>query len=561
MLERIRNPPERLIELDNPGIRHSIETYLALEHSSQKAYERVIKSAKSNFPQAPGIENCLSFHAVENLIAAYTGVEPLEHDMCVNSCTAFTGPFANLEHCPTCNKSRWNEAKLQATNGRVKIPAKKFLTLPLGPQLQALYRNPNRAREMRYLYERTQQIFDEYEAKKKLSVVDDIAAGWDYLGASLVDDIKENDVVVMASLDGAQLYKDKESDCWLYIWVVLNLAPDKRYRKSRVLPGGFIPGPNKPKILDSFLVVGIHHLTALQNEGLKIWDSARNAVFQSNVYFLFTTADGPGLVYWDGLVGHCGKNGCRLYCSVKGRHKDSRSHYYPALLRPNNAYQDSNQLDISSFSIPVAGNQEYTANLIHLVLSPNQHQFELRRTETGITKAPLILGLNPARSLGVPLCMTTDVMHLAENISSLLISLWRSTITCMNTDGVVTWDWAVFRDEALWQAHGCAVEAAGFHLPGSFDTKPRNIAEKINTGYSTWEHFLHTFFLTPGLLYGVLPERYWTNHCKLVRGFQIICQHSLRHDEVLEAYILLASWEQEFEEIYYQQHNDRLHFV
>lgn len=34
-------------------------------------------------------------------------------------------------------------------------------------------------------------------------------------------------------------------------------------------------------------------------------------------------------------------------------------------------------------------------NLIHLISSPNQRQFELRRTETGITKVLLILGLNP----------------------------------------------------------------------------------------------------------------------------------------------------------------------
>ena len=60
------------------------------------------------------------------------------------------------------------------------------------------------------------------------------------------------------------------------------------------------------------------HLSALQNEGLKIWDTSRNDVFRSDIYFLFTTADEPGLVYWDGLVGHCGKNGCRLYCGIRG---------------------------------------------------------------------------------------------------------------------------------------------------------------------------------------------------------------------------------------------------
>ena len=67
-----------------------------------------------------------------------------------------------------CNKSRWNQAKLEASNGRLKVPAKTFTTLPLGSQLQALYRDPESAREMGYLYRRTQEILDEYEHENKI---------------------------------------------------------------------------------------------------------------------------------------------------------------------------------------------------------------------------------------------------------------------------------------------------------------------------------------------------------------------------------------------------------
>ena len=299
-------------------------------------------------------------------------------------------------------------------------------------------------------------------------------------------DIKEHDMVLMASLDGAQLYEDKDSDCWLYLWVILNLPPDWRYHKVHVLPGGFIPGPKKPKNIDSFLVIGMHHLSALQNEGLKIWDASRNDVFRSDIYFLFTTADEPGLVYWDSLVGHCGKNGCRLYCGVRGQHKNTRSHYYPALLLLDNSCNGTNHPDISSAVLPPAGDQAYSENLFHLMSMPNQCQYELCRTETGVTKAPLILGLSHTRSLGVPLCMTTDIMHLAANISDLLISLWHGSIACAPTDSITTWDWAVLRDEEIWQAHGCAVEQAGNHIPGSFNTKPHNIAEHISKLTLSW---------------------------------------------------------------------------
>ncbi|KAI6007028.1 hypothetical protein EDD15DRAFT_2394684 [Pisolithus albus] len=101
-LERLRNPPRQPLRIDNPGHRHSISTYLATEHSSKDAYNKVCQSTAQNFPGAPGIEDILSYHNVENLIASLTGVEKIQHDMCPNSCAAFTGPYADQEQCPLC---------------------------------------------------------------------------------------------------------------------------------------------------------------------------------------------------------------------------------------------------------------------------------------------------------------------------------------------------------------------------------------------------------------------------------------------------------------------------
>lgn len=228
----------------------------------------------------------------------------------------------------------------------------------------------------------------------------------------------------MVSLDGAQLYEHKDSDCWMYIWIIINLAPDKRYKKVHVQPGGFIPGPNKSKNIDSFLYIGIHHLSALQNKGLQIWDADINIMFWSDWYLLYLTADGPGLVYWDGMVGHSGKNGCRLYCGLLGRWKTGGHHYYPALIKPRDRCTvGSDHADINIFDLSAGGSDAYTENLMHLTASPNQTQYEAWKTETGITKLPLILGLPSTRSLGVPYSITTDIMHLTVNISNLLISL------------------------------------------------------------------------------------------------------------------------------------------
>ena len=213
--------------------------------------------------------------------------------------------------------------------------------------------------------------------------------GWDYLGAVLNGDIKPQDIVLMVSLDGAQLYDSKESDCWIYIWIIVNLPPDKCYRKLHVCPGRFIPGPHKPKNVDSFLFPGIHHLAALQAEGLPIWNAQTDSQYISDLYLIFTTADGPGLVYWNGMVGHSGKNGCRMYCGVPSRRKTRAKHYYPALLKPRDyCTQGSDHPDINVFKLPPGGWAEYVNHLQTIVSVSNQTQWDKQETKTGLTKPP-----------------------------------------------------------------------------------------------------------------------------------------------------------------------------
>ncbi|KIK20230.1 hypothetical protein PISMIDRAFT_13124 [Pisolithus microcarpus 441] len=383
----------------------------------------------------------------------------------------------------------------------------------IGPQLQALYWNRDSAEDMDYLCKCTEEVLQQIQETGSISIVDNIAMGWDYLGAVLDSDIKPNDIILMVSLDGAQLYDSKESDCWIYIWIVVNLPPGKWYCKLHVRPGGFIPGPNKPKHLDSFLFPGLHHLSALQAEGLPIWNACMETHYLSNLYLLFTTADGPGLVYWSGMVGRSGKNGCRMYCGILSRRKTQGKHYYPALLKPHDCcISGSDHPDVDIFNLPLGGCANYINNLEIIIAVHNQTQWDKKKTEMGLTKPPLLLALHPDRCFGVPLCITKDIMHLAGNISDLLISLWCGTIDHGNGDDPECWPWAVLANKEVWHAHGDAVEHAGFHLPGSYDCKPCNIAKKINTQYKTWEFQLYTFALTLILLYSILPAKYWENY-------------------------------------------------
>ncbi|KAF8815057.1 hypothetical protein BYT27DRAFT_7033082, partial [Phlegmacium glaucopus] len=69
------------------------------------------------------------------------------------------------------------------------------------------------------------------------------------------------------------------------------------YKKRHIFLGGFFPGPNKPRNIESFLFPGFHHLAALMKEGLAIWDAFKNQSFISDLFLLLGLADGPGLTY------------------------------------------------------------------------------------------------------------------------------------------------------------------------------------------------------------------------------------------------------------------------
>ncbi|KIM55008.1 hypothetical protein SCLCIDRAFT_135597 [Scleroderma citrinum Foug A] len=175
--------------------------------------------------------------------------------MCIDSCTAFVGPYADLDTCPECSEARFDQ---QWQNRGNKHPHAVFHTIPIGPQLQALWQHPESTEKMHYCRNKTQQILDTLLIDDCLvNMYDDIFCGSAYLQGVYNGTITPDDTLHMISIDGAQLFKSKESDCWIYIWIILELLPDHRYKKKHVLPGAIIPGLKKLKFIESFLSLGL----------------------------------------------------------------------------------------------------------------------------------------------------------------------------------------------------------------------------------------------------------------------------------------------------------------
>ena len=558
IINRLRNPPRgKPAELD-PDLRYSLDLFISTLAGSEQTYNDARRASLRRHPD----DNLLSIAQVKSTIEELTGVVAVKDDMCKESCLAFVGPFSDLEVCPICETPRFKP--VEQTNGKTRIPQAQFSTMLLTPQLQALWASPETAADMHYRQDYTEELLRtcrNADGELEPSLYNDIFSGSRYLALVERGELKPEDMTLMFSIDGLQLYSYKQSDMWIYIWVILDLSPTLRYKKKHVIPGCFIPGPNKPKNVDSFLFRGFHHLSAVQKEGIRIWDASTERYISSRPWLILSTADAVAQVEIDGLVGHRGKRSCRFTCPMEGRHKPGDSTHYMPHLTPHNYSVERcshTDVDIDSIAGTPRSPQEYRRLLCHVLESTTNRQYEIRRLQTGIAKPSIVSGI--PHSLGVPGTFGMDSMHLITlNLTDLLLSLWRGTIPCAPTDSKTSWAWLVLRGQT-WITHGQAVADATPYLPGSFDRVPRDPAKKISSGYKAWEFLMYVFGLCPALLYGILPTEYWRNLCILSRAVRILHQKSISSSQLALIHVLLKEFVLGFERLYYQQRQDRMHF-
>ncbi|KAL6301085.1 hypothetical protein BKA93DRAFT_819140 [Sparassis latifolia] len=344
----------------------------------QETYNAVREAILQRYPE----DTILSYDQMKRRITELTGIVPIVHDMCINTCIAYTGPdFTDLDSCPMCSQPCYDQVKLRASGGKQRISRKVFHTFPIGPQIQALKRSPEGGESIKYCARCTEKLVNELGSNNgAIYFFDDFLQGQEYLDAIRDGKISSSDTVLMLSLDGAQLYQSKH-----------------------VILGSIIPGPEKPK----------------NKDGLPVWDAADNSLSMTYPFLHFVTADGPGMTYLNGLVSHHGRCRCRLYCGIHGCCKLGRSHYFFALLKP------------IDYDIPGSNHDDI------ILESRNDAEYRDRRLETGIAKPSIFLGLPPRQILGVPAMFVSDLMHLGSlNLPDIHLGLWRGTLKLLQGD---TW--------------------------------------------------------------------------------------------------------------------------
>jgi len=132
VIHHLHNPCNEPTIISDPNIRLSLDLFLAVTNASKETYHASRNAILLRYPDS-GI---LSYHAVKRLVAQKMGVVAVYNDMCINSCHAFMGPFAQLRFCSICGEARYDVAQAALTGK--DIARQQFCTILLGPQLQAL---------------------------------------------------------------------------------------------------------------------------------------------------------------------------------------------------------------------------------------------------------------------------------------------------------------------------------------------------------------------------------------------------------------------------------------
>jgi Transposase family tnp2 len=450
-------------------------------------------------------------------LAKLTGIEAQFIDCCRDSCIAFTGKYADATECPYCQQERFQDTDR-------KKPWKTALYIPLVPRLRLQYRDAARAEVLTGYRQSLEQSGSTNE-------VQDFFDGRLFRDFHLreLDLFKDpHDVALHLSLDGLQLTNMSNHEVTPVIFMNLNLPPQERYKVDNILAGMLIPGPKKPKALDTFLRPLVDELNKLGGDGFPALDGRNCAEFQLRAWVTMVTGDGPALAEAIGMKrpGNAVRP-CRT-CMIKAE-LASRTYYVP-----HSEYDFENP--------PLRSNLR---EMIQLVEEADSDDY---RRETGITRSSILLEL---RSLHFPRSFPVDIMHLVlQNLSPTLFKLWSRTKLAIDKPSHEDFEVRSYHldDEAI-ESVSSALDAARGTIPTYLGHAPRRI-DNHHKGYKAaeWEAWLELFGVP--LLDQRLDEECVQNFRDLSRIYSIATRHSVSSADIALLETLVVRFVQSYEQIY-----------
>lgn len=249
----------------------------------------------------------------------------------------------------------------------------------------------------------------------------------DFWSGDLCKDLKkkgilgnETDLAFALSTDGVKVFKSRRDfHIWPLILINLNLPPQERYKRRNILVVGFVPGPDNPKDMDSFLAPLVKEFMALE-EGIEgVWNGWRKTAFTLRAYICIVSGDMPARATLQGFKGNRALRHCP-YCYQPGVW--NKTVYCPSRL-PSDVPSGAKVPLASSFKSPEnlhMRNHEETMKIGRVI---SMTKSEDTRKKYGINGIPMLAHL---ASIDLIRSFPPDSMHLFfENVIPDMAAHWR----------------------------------------------------------------------------------------------------------------------------------------
>ncbi|OBZ68340.1 hypothetical protein A0H81_11892 [Grifola frondosa] len=105
---RLQNSEEAELDIDDPILCLSLDIFLAISNASEQTYMDVHDALMHYHPSC----EIYSHDKIKRVIWDLSGIDSMAIYMCVNTCLAYTGPFAEMDKCPHCGELRYDPLKL-----------------------------------------------------------------------------------------------------------------------------------------------------------------------------------------------------------------------------------------------------------------------------------------------------------------------------------------------------------------------------------------------------------------------------------------------------------------
>ena len=456
------------------------------------------------------------------------------YDCCVKSCLAFTGPHKELKACPRCQKPRYRQ------NGQ---PMKTYRYIPFIPRLMAFFLNQELNKRMRYRSEghpkaradKSGHMSDVFDGTHYRDLLEkEVTIDGHGLGHTYFSDPR--DIALGLGTDGVNPWRRRKSTFWPILLYNFNLPPEERFHDNNAICVGEVPGPGKPKDMDSFLYPLVQELLKL-SVGVQAYDVVEGEMFTLRAYLITVFGDIPAVSMLLRMKGHNACSPCRL-CTIRGIRipNSSITTLYVPLCRKN---LETSQADYDPANLPSRTHEQFMVQAREVQSAKTNAQSERLATEYGINGIPLLATLD---SLSLPLSTGYEFMHLVfENLIPNLTLLWSG-----NYKGFGKNQPFVF-SKTTWEAIGAATAASRSTVPSSYGAPVPNVAtDRSYFSAESWSQW--ALFIGPIVLNGRFSKgRYYDHFCDLIKLINLCLKFEFSKEDIADIRKGFIRWVKTYE--------------